>query len=166
MLEMFDSLEWQLRRAEGIVDFLKGLKRRQDMEKNTHLACAISEMQLAMMHMEEARDIIQEKEAGAMGAMIPLNDDFEQILISAERYSCGRMTYVVPTFVRFVKPLVPDLSDKTLDIFIRDFIEKSMREEPGWGDGMGPFGMEQDRKEWQELWDAIEAEQKRRLAEL
>ncbi len=100
-----------------------------------------------------------------MPTMIPLNDDFEQILISAERYSCGRMTYVVPAFVGFVKPLVSYLSDKTLDIFIRDFIEKSMREEPE-GDGMGPFGMEQGRKEWQELWDAIEAEQKRRLAEL
>lgn len=100
-----------------------------------------------------------------MPTMIPLNDDFEQILISAERYSCGRRTYVVPAFVGFVKLLVPHLSDKTLDIFIRDFIEKSMREEPEGGD-MGPFGMEQDRKEWRELWDAIEAEQKRRLAEL
>ncbi len=62
MLEMFDVLEWQLCRAESIADFLKDLKRRQDAEEDTHLACAISEMQLAMMHMEEARDIIKARE--------------------------------------------------------------------------------------------------------
>ncbi len=96
---------------------------------------------------------------------VGVDDEFEEILISAERYSLGRMTYVVPDYVWYVTPLVPYLSDKTLDILLRDLIECSMRVDPE-NPGLNPWGMEQDEREWKKLWKAIEDEQKRRLAEM
>lgn len=96
---------------------------------------------------------------------VGIDDDFEEILISAERYSLGRMTYVVSDYVWYVTPLVPYLSDKTLDILLHDLIDRSMRVDPENPD-FNPWGMPQDEKEWKKLWKAIEDEQKRRVVEM
>ncbi len=95
--------------------------------------------------------------------VVRIDERFEGILISAERYSLGRMTYVVANYVHYVMPLVPYLSDKTLDILLRDLIDCSMRVDPENSD-FNPWGMEQAEREWKKLWKAIEDEQKWRVA--
>ncbi len=97
--------------------------------------------------------------------VVPIDERLEEILISAERYSLGRMTYVVPDYVNYVTPLVPHLSNKTLGILLCDLIARGMRKEPEKKD-FSPWGMEQDYREWRKLWEIIGDEQKRRLAEM
>ena len=50
-------------------------------------------------------------------------DDFELILSSAIRYSLGRQTYLPSVVIRFVRPLLPQLSELALRNIIKD-IEK------------------------------------------
>ena len=96
-------------------------------------------------------------------SVVRIDEAFEEILISAERYSLGRMTYVVPDYVRYVMPLVPYLSNHCLYVLLRDLIDRSKMPEPEDSD-FSPWGMEQDKKEWLTLWKAIEGEQERRKA--
>lgn len=84
---------------------------------------------------------------------IPLDDTFEQILISAERYALGRMSYVVQMTTEYITALLPRLDDDTLFIMLRD-IEDAERDRFGNG-----LGMEMDSREWHKLAQAIEDEQ-------
>ena len=96
-------------------------------------------------------------------SVVRIDEAFEEILVSAERYSLGRMTYVVPNYVHYVIPLVPYLSDHCLAVLRDDFESRSKMPEPEDSD-FSPWGMEQDKAEWQKLWEAIEGEQERRKA--
>ena len=96
-------------------------------------------------------------------SVVRIDEAFEEILISAERYSLGRMTYTVPNYVRYVMPLVPYLSNHCLAVLHRDFESCSKNPEPEDSD-FSPWGMEQDKVEWLKLWKAIEDEQERRKA--
>lgn len=48
------------------------------------------------------------------------DDNFEAILICAERYACGRQTYMPSIVVSFIKPLIPNLSEKFLAVLKND----------------------------------------------
>lgn len=52
--------------------------------------------------------------------MIEMTDDFETILVCAERYALGRQTYIPMLVINYIIPLLPKLSDKTLAVFERD----------------------------------------------
>ena len=81
---------------------------------------------------------------------VPLDEDFEQILISAERYALGRMTGIVSLTVRYIRCLIPRLSNKTLAILLRD-----MNEQKQLGKS---YGMDFDEAEWVQLMHDIESE--------
>lgn len=81
---------------------------------------------------------------------IPLDDDFEQILISAERYALGRMTYIVEMTVNYIMPLIPRLSGGTLCVMLTD-IQKETN-----------LGMEFDAKAWHSLEQTIVKEIEKR----
>ena len=83
---------------------------------------------------------------------IPLDKDFEQMLISAERYACGRMTYIVSDTIRYIDALIPHLSDWCLCIMMRDICNSNGAK----------MGMECDRREWLLLEQSIVAELERR----
>lgn len=72
--------------------------------------------------------------------------DYEQIIISAERYALGRMTYIVETTVNYIlKEIEEDkLSDRCLDVIAEDI--RSAKN----------LGMECDKKDWLKLLDKIE----------
>lgn len=72
--------------------------------------------------------------------------DYEQIIISAERYALGRMTYIVEITVNYIlKEIEEDkLSDRCLDVIAEDI--RSAKN----------FGMECDKKDWLKLLDKIE----------
>ena len=55
-----------------------------------------------------------------MSIKINFNDDFETVLICAERYALGRQTYMPKLVVDYITPLIPFLSNKTLGCLERD----------------------------------------------
>lgn len=72
--------------------------------------------------------------------------DYEQIVISAERYALGRMTYIVEITVNYIlKEIEYDkLSDRCLSVIAEDIRNKKN------------LGMECDEKLWLKLLDRIE----------
>lgn len=72
--------------------------------------------------------------------------DYEQIVISAERYALGRMTYIVSITVNYILEQIENdkLSDECLDVIAEDI--RSTKN----------LGMDCDKKEWLKLLDRIE----------
>lgn len=66
---------------------------------------------------EECRDCNQFM---PKNASLEIDENYESILICAERYACGRRTYMPGIVVGYIKPLIPMLSDKTLDVIYND----------------------------------------------
>lgn len=72
--------------------------------------------------------------------------DYEQIVISAERYALGRMTYIVSVTVNYILEQIENdkLSDECLDVIAEDIRHTEN------------LGMDCDKKEWLRLLDRIE----------
>ena len=72
--------------------------------------------------------------------------DYEQIIISAERYALGRMTYIVEITVNYILEEIESdkLSDKCLDIIAEDIRQARN------------LGMDCDKKYWLKLLNRIE----------
>ena len=98
--------------------------------------------------------------------MLPLDDLMEQMIISAERYALGRMTYTVGDTVDFILPLVPHLDTNTLHVLDTDFrcaeAENKRRDDDFPGMAFDVWGMDYDKKLWLELWKAVKSELERR----
>lgn len=93
-------------------------------------------------------------------AKIELNKSLEQMLISAERYACGRRTYIVDDTIRYITPLIPKLSAWCIDIMLFDMkTEFDMVERSG---GKILLGDASDHKAWELFRLALEAEKIRR----
>lgn len=97
---------------------------------------------------------------------VPLDDILEQMIISAERYALGRMTYTVSDTVSFILPLVPSLTTSTLWTLDMDFqraeAEDERREDDFAGMDFDIWGMEQDKEQWFRLWKAVKQELRKR----
>lgn len=87
----------------------------------------------------------------------PTDDDFQTILICAERYACGRRSYVPSIVIGFITPLLPILSDRTLAALQRDISESKERNQLG--------DPRIDAPEWIELLDKIKKEANNRNPE-
>lgn len=72
--------------------------------------------------------------------------DYEHIVISAERYALGRMTYIVELTVNYILQEIEDdkLSDACLNVIRKDI--KSCKN----------YGMECDKEQWIKLLNRIE----------
>ena len=72
--------------------------------------------------------------------------DYEQIIISAERYALGRITYIVNLTVNYILQEIENdkLSDSCLDVIRKDI--KEARD----------YGMDCDKVLWLKLLDRIE----------
>ena len=72
--------------------------------------------------------------------------DYEHMIISAERYALGRMTYIVELTVNYIMKQIEEdkLSDSCLSI-IRDDIKQAKN-----------LGMECDKEHWLKLFNRIE----------
>ena len=83
---------------------------------------------------------------------VALDSDFETILVCAERYACGRRTYIVSDVVDYILKYLPLLSKKTLTVLMRDMesnfdMENRMPKSKVFGDDC-------DRKRWIKLYYA------------
>lgn len=98
--------------------------------------------------------------------MLPLDDLMEQMIIGAERYALGRMTYTVSDTVDFILPLVPFITTHTLRVLEMDFqraeSESKRRSDNFAGMGFDVWGVEWDKRSWFELWGAVKSELERR----
>ena len=86
---------------------------------------------------------------------LPVNDDFESILICAIRYAIGRRTYMPKIVCDFIQPLIPYLSNKGMHVMISDIAER--------GDNLGDPNI--DAPQWFRLKNAILREMERRKAD-
>ena len=97
---------------------------------------------------------------------VPLDDLLEQMIISAERYALGRMTYTVSDTVEFILPLVPSLTTHTLRVLEMDFqraeSENKRRSDNFAGMDFDIWGVEWDKEQWFRLWKAVKSELERR----
>ena len=86
---------------------------------------------------------------------INIDDDFETILICAERYALGRMSYMPHLVIGYISPLLPSLSIRTLSVMERDIAS---------ADGYGDEKI--DRPGWMKFLTAVRAELARKRAKL
>ena len=86
-----------------------------------------------------------------MMKLIELDEDFCTILICAIRYCLGRQTYMPSLVTDFIRPLLPYLDNKTLNI-----IEKDIRVAESYGNETI------DKPIWVRFLDDIEHEISRR----
>lgn len=83
---------------------------------------------------------------------VPVNDNLGEMLNWAVRYALGRRTYAVMSTCEYIKPLIKDLSDRTLYCMSRDIKEQ---EKKGYGDQC-------DVDNWLELLGLVDEELVRR----
>lgn len=83
---------------------------------------------------------------------VPIDDDFQEMLVSAERYALGRMTYIVSLTVDYITPMIRNLDLKYINIMIDDITGHS---------DLG-YGMDMDEEEWGRLLSRLRAEKERR----
>lgn len=91
---------------------------------------------------------------------ILLERNLEQMLISAERYACGRMSYIVGTTVDYILSLLPHLSDWCIGVMQNDM--KSEFEMYEHAPNAKNLGMSCDYVKWLKFKDALDAEMERR----
>lgn len=88
------------------------------------------------------------------GLIDPANDDFGAVCNCAVRYCLGRRSYM-PSFVcEYITPLLPELTDKTLDCFERDIAGRKKVD--------FDFGMGCDYEMWDAFYKAVCNEIERR----
>lgn len=91
---------------------------------------------------------------------VPLDRDLEQMLISAERYACGRMTYIVGTTVDYILSMLPHLSDWCIGVMQNDM--KSEFDMYERAPNAKNLGMSCDYVKWLKFKDALDEEMERR----
>ena len=84
----------------------------------------------------------------------PTNDDFGVVCNCAVRYCLGRRSYMPSLICGYITPLLPELTDKTLDCFERDIAE---RKQKGFD-----FGDSCDYETWDAFYKAVCKEIERR----
>ena len=87
---------------------------------------------------------------------VEIDAAFEQMLVSAARYACGKRTYIVSDTVEYIIRLLPKLTERTIGVLLRDF-EDNFRME-GHCPSTKVFGDDCDRKYWVKLNDACKKE--------
>ena len=80
---------------------------------------------------------------------VEMDKNFQEMLVSAERYALGRMTYIVSLTVDYITPMIRNLDLKYINIMIDDI------------DRQREYGMDKD--EWMKLLGRLRAERERRL---
>ena len=84
----------------------------------------------------------------------PADDDFQSVLICAERYACGRRSYMPDIIIGYITPLLPVLSETTLGALCRDLNEAMTLHNLG--------DPTIDAPGWVRLFEHVKAEIKRR----
>lgn len=89
-----------------------------------------------------------------MNQQIKINkDDLQDLIIYAERYSLGRMTFAPHTIKQIILNHLSDIKTGTIKVIISDIERERDREH---------LGMECDKVTWLDLLDVLKSEIKKR----
>ena len=113
------------------------------------------------INVEKANALFEEKRSSPKIKEQPVkrsadieDDDFGTILICAVRYTLGRRTYMPHIVISYIRPLLSQLTDKTLACLEKDIDEQ--RNAGGYGDPMI------DEPEWLRFLEEIKRERRSR----
>lgn len=81
------------------------------------------------------------------------NNEFQDLIIHSERYAIGRRTYVVSNVCTTIKKYLPQLSNNTLSVLIRDIKHETSRNN---------LGDDCDVQQWGDLLTILEKEYEQR----
>ena len=84
------------------------------------------------------------------------DDEFQSLVIYAERYAIGRMTYVPDEVNQIIRKYLPRIANNTLGVLIRDIELEADRD---------MLGMDFDKKMWLALLDTLKNEREERKAQ-
>ena len=97
---------------------------------------------------------------GQKEPIMVLDQNLEEMLISAERYACGRRTYIVRDTVTYILGLLPFLSDWCIGVMLEDMRGKFTMYERS--DGVFGLGDQCDIDDWKYFRETLQNEQDRR----
>ena len=120
-------------------------KQKRGVKKETRLAKFAEALQCSVNDLKS--DVPK-------GMVDPTNDDFGAVCNCAVRYCLGRRSYMPSIVCRYIVPLLPELTDRTLDCFERDIAERKKT-------GLG-FGDSCDYETWNAFYKAVCDEIERR----
>lgn len=110
----------------------RGVKKETRLEKFAKaLQCGVNDL----------------KSDAPKGMVDPTNDDFGAVCNCAVRYCLGRRSYMPSLVCGYITPLLPELTDTTLECFERDITE---RKRTGFY-----FGDSYDYKTWDAFYEAV-----------
>lgn len=89
-------------------------KQKRDVKKETRLVKFAEALQCSVNDL---------KSDAPKGMVDPTNDGFGAVCNCAIRYCLDRRSYMPSLVCRYITPLLPELTDKTLDCFERDIAE-------------------------------------------
>ena len=81
------------------------------------------------------------------------DNEFQQLIIYAERYAIGRMTYVPSEVNQIIRKYLPRISSSALGVLIQDIELEADRD---------MLGMDFDKKMWLALLDTLRNEREER----
>lgn len=90
-------------------------KQKRSVKKETRLAKFAEALQCSVNDL---------KSGVPKGMVDPTNDDFGAVCNCAVRYCLSRQSYMPSIVCRYIVPLLPELTDRTLDCFERDIAER------------------------------------------
>lgn len=113
-------------------------KQKRDVKKETRLIKFAKALECSVNDLKS--DVPK-------GMADPTNDDFGAVCNCAVRYCLGRRSYMPSLVCGYITPLLPELTDKTLDCFERDIAE---RKRTGFD-----FGDSCDYETWDAFYKAV-----------
>lgn len=90
-------------------------KQKRSVKKETRLAKFAEALQCSVNDLKS--DVPK-------GMVDPTNDDLGAVCNCAVRYCLSRQSYMPSIVCRYIVPLLPELTDRTLDCFERDIAER------------------------------------------
>lgn len=113
-------------------------KQKRGVNKETRLAKFAEALQCSVNDL---------KSDAPKNMVDPTNDDFGAVCNCAVRYCLGRRSYMPSLVCRYIIPLLPKLTNKTLDCFERDIAEKKRTD--------FDFGDSCDYETWDAFYKAV-----------
>lgn len=113
-------------------------KQKRSVKKETRLEKFAEALQCSVNDL---------KSDAPKGMVEPASDDFGSVCNCAVRYCLSRRSYMPSLVCGYITPLLPELTDKTLDCFEHDIAE---RKRTGFG-----FGDSCDYETWDAFYKAV-----------
>ena len=118
---------------------------------------------------EDLDEVLDEMKKEETSKTVPIDDNFESMIISAFRYALGRKSYIMGLTVDYLTPLLPSLSTGTLGLLNSDIQGYDnvyvTHEYMLVGANAMPPNVEREPQDYDTFWDILKKELERRKKE-